>query len=295
MYAGRHTAFDTAHPLVPAVYATITIGLTMFAFQPVLIVISLAGGLLYECVYDGPRATVMSLRWQLPFILIVALVNPLFSASGSTELFRLGPRAVYLESLCYGCAMGGLFVASVLWFRGAAHLVPFDRVMTLLGNAAPTIALMISMSMRLIPRFVRQGKLVAAVQDVAAACAGHERSVSTGARDAVASRLRLSTVLMGWTMEDSLETADAMRARGWRADIRRTTYSRFRFTVLDALRIVVLVLAGCLCGAIAAAATGQYAFYPRMSELVLWWGYVPYAAWMLVPGVLHVREEARCQ
>ena len=63
VYAGRHTAFDTAHPLVPAVYATLTIGLTMFAFQPVLIVISLAGGLLYECVYDGPRAAVMSLRW----------------------------------------------------------------------------------------------------------------------------------------------------------------------------------------------------------------------------------------
>ena len=295
MYAERHTAFDTAHPLVPAVYATFTIALTMLAFQPVLIAISLTGGLLYECVCDGPRAAALSLRWQLPFMVIVALANPLFSASGSTELFRLGPRAVYLESLCYGCAMGGLFAASVLWFRGMAHLVPFDRVMTLLGNAAPTIALMVSMSMRLIPRFVRQGKLIAAVQDVAAACAGHGRSVSTGARDAVASRLRLSTVLMGWTMEDSLETADAMRARGWRADIRRTTYSRFRFTTLDALRIVALVLAGCLCVAIAAAATSQYAFYPRISELVLWWGYVPYAAWMLVPTVLHVREEARCQ
>ena len=214
MRAERHTAFDTAHPLVPAVYTVLTVSFTMFAFQPVLIMISLAGGLLYACVCDGPRAAAMSLRWQLPLMIIVALINPLFSASGSTELFRLGPRAVYLESLCYGCAMGGLFAASVLWFRAATHLVPFDRVMALAGNAAPTIALMTSMSMRLIPRFMRQGKLVAAVQDVAAACVGQGQAARSGARDAVAGRLRLSTVLMGWTMEDSLETADAMRARG---------------------------------------------------------------------------------
>lgn len=295
MRAERHTAFDTAHPLVPAVYTVLTVGFTMFAFQPVLIMISLAGGLLYACACDGLRAAAMSLRWQLPLMIIVALINPLFSASGSTEIFRLGPRVVYLESLCYGCAMGGLFAASVLWFRAATHLVPFDRVMALTGNAAPTIALMISMSMRLIPRFMRQGKLVAAVQDVAAACVGQGQAARGGARDAVAARLRLSTVLMGWTMEDSLETADAMRARGWHAGVRRTVYTRFRFTALDALRIIVLVLAGCLCAAIAAAATGQYAFYPRMSELVPWWGYAPYAAWMLVPTVLHVREEARCQ
>lgn len=86
-------------------------------------------------------------------ILIVAVLNPLFSASGSTELFRIGMRAVYLESMVYGLCMGGLFVASVLWFEAAASMLEYDKVLALLGNAAPVIALMISMCMRLIPQF----------------------------------------------------------------------------------------------------------------------------------------------
>ena len=48
--------------------------------------------------------------------------------------------------------MGGLFVASVLWFEAAASMLEYDKVLALLGNAAPVIAPTISMCMRLIPQ-----------------------------------------------------------------------------------------------------------------------------------------------
>ena len=158
-------AFSMSHPAVPALYMVLTLGLTMFSMQPVLIALSLAGGLAYGFATRGAVRTLGALRWQLPVILIIALVNPLFSASGSTELFRIGMRAVYLESLVYGLCMGGLFVASVLWFEAAASMLEYDKVLALLGNAAPVIALMISMCMRLIPQFLRRGRTVLAVQD----------------------------------------------------------------------------------------------------------------------------------
>lgn len=150
-------AFSMSHPAVPALYIVLTLGLTMFSMQPVLIALSLAGGLAYGFAMRGAARTLGALRWQLPVILIIALVNPLFSASGSTELFRIGMRAVYLESMVYGLCMGGLFVASVLWFEAAASMLEYDKVLALLGNAAPVIALMISMCMRLIPQFLRRG------------------------------------------------------------------------------------------------------------------------------------------
>lgn len=281
----RHTAFDTAHPAVAAVYAVATLALTMVSLQPVLIALSFAGGFAYSCCVRGFGASLASLRWQLPFILLVAVLNPLFSASGSTELFRLGGRAVYLESLCYGCAMGGLFVSSALWFQGAAHMLPFDRVMALLGNAAPVLALMVSQGMRLVPRLVRQGGLIGAAQE---ASLPRRRRVGE-LRD----RLRLSTVLMGWSLEDSLETADAMRARGWGAAPRRITYTRYRFTADDAAAVLALAAGAALSAAVSFAATSQFEFYPTMSSLVAWWGYAPYALWMLVPALLHVREERR--
>ena len=284
MAGTRHTAFDMMHPAVPALYLAITLALSMAAMQPVLIALSLAGAFVYGCCARGIGACARALRWQLPIILVIAVFNPLFSASGSTELFRLGGRAIYLESLCYGCAMGGLFMASILWFQAASELLSFDKVMALFGNVAPTIALMISMTMHLVPRFLRQGRQIEAVQGIV------RNRVSD---QPVRGRLRLSSVLMGWGMEDSLETADAMRARGWGSTPRRTTYTRFRFTGRDAAACAILALAGALCAVLAWAATSQFSFYPTMSRLIAWWGYVPYAVWMLVPTVLHAREERR--
>lgn len=284
--ADKHTAFDTAHPAVPAVYLAFTLAFTMFSFQPVLIALSLAGALAYGCCARGVRETLAGLRWQLPVVAVIALLNPIFSASGSTELFRLGVRAVYLESLCYGAAMGALFIASASWLRAAASLLSFDRVMALFGNAAPVIALMVSMTMRLIPRFLRRGDAVLAAQR-AVAVPGRTRG------ELVRERLRLSSVLMGWGMEDSLETADAMRARGWGGAPRRTTFSRYRFTRADAWALAGLLAGGAAVGLLAWAATSQYSFFPVMSRLVPWWGYVPYAAWMLLPAALHLCERRR--
>lgn len=282
----QHTAFDAMHPVVPAVFVTLTLGLTMAAVQPVLVGISLACALAFAACVRGLDATARSLRWQLPMVLVIALLNPLFSASGSTELFRWGLRAVYLESICYGLCMGGLFMASALWLQGAAVLLPFEKVTALLGSAVPVVSLMISQCMRLIPRFVRQGRSIIDAQ--AATTLSRARS-----GDGVRARLRASTVLMAWSMEDALETADAMRARGWGAARRRSTYARYRFTSADALTLAGIGLAGAVVVAVAYAAASQFSFYPVMPRLVAWWGYAPYAAWMAAPAILHGFEAAR--
>lgn len=279
-------AYQTSHPAVPAAFCVATLALTMSAMQPVLIALSLAGGLAYGCASRGAAATLRALRWQLPVILIIAVFNPLFSASGSTELFRLGERAVYLESLVYGACMGGLFVASVLWFEAAASMVGYDKVLALLGNAAPVVALMISMCMRLIPQFVRRGHAIFAVQDAIDV-------PGRAATEPVRARLRASSVLMGWSMEDSLERADAMRARGWDASRRRTTYARYRFRASDAAALAAIALGGALCALVAYTATTQFSFYPTLSVPVAWWGYAVYAVWMLAPCALQVLDEKR--
>ena len=195
-------------------------------------------------------------------------------------------RAVYLESMVYGLCMGGLFVASVLWFEAAASMLEYDKVLALLGNAAPVIALMISMCMRLIPQFLRRGRTVLAVQDAIDV-------PGRASTDPVRSRLRASSVLMGWGMEDSLERADAMRSRGWGAASRRTTYARYRLGRSDVAALVGLALFGAAAVAVAWTATTQYSFYPQLLVPAPWLGYVVYAAWMVLPCVLHTIDEKR--
>ncbi|MEG0071122.1 MAG: energy-coupling factor transporter transmembrane component T [Raoultibacter sp.] len=283
----KPTVFDTYHPLVALLFFFTTLVFCMVAMQPIYIAISCLGAFSYGVFLRGWRLAVRSLLWQLPIVLIIALVNPLFSASGSTELFHIGLRAVYSESLVYGLCMGAMLVAVMLWFSNASQVLSSDKVMAVLGNAAPTITLMISMIDRLVPQFVRRGREVAAVQT---ACL--PAGAQTGC-EKMTDRLRLTSVMMGWSMEDSLETADAMRSRGWGIAKDRTTYRRYRFRFLDGATLVFLGALAALNAVLVWVACSQFQFYPTLSVLKPWWGYAPYVVLVFVPLLLQVGERIR--
>ena len=283
----KPTAFDRYHPAVAFSYFACVLAFGMAAMQPVYLALSLAAALSYSIVLRGVRATLRTALWQMPLILVMAVANPLFSAMGSTELFRIGLRAFYLESMVFGACMGAMLACVLLWFSNASRVLSSDKVMALFGNAAPTIGLMLSMAMRLVPQFMRRG---AAVGNVQRACTS---AGAAGLREGARSRLRLTSVLMGWGMEDSLDTADAMRARGWGACARRTTYRRCRFRARDGAALGVLAALAALNAVLAYAACTQFRFYPALSVLAVWWGYVPFAVLAFAPLALEARERAR--
>ncbi len=180
----KPTAFDRYHPAVAFGYFACMLAFSMAAMQPVYLALSLAAALAYSVVLRGVRATLRTALWQMPLILVMALANPLFSAMGSTELFRIGLRAFYLESLVFGACMGAMLSCVLLWFSNASRALSSDKVMALFGDAAPTIGLMLSMAMRLVPQFMRRG---AAVGDVQRACTlGGRRGAARGCALAVA-------------------------------------------------------------------------------------------------------------
>lgn len=262
----------------------------MAAMQPVYLVLTLVAAFSYSVYLRGWRAAARSALWQVPLMLIVSVANPLFSAAGSTELFKIGPRAVYAESFFFGACMGVMLVAMMLWLSNASRVMPFDKVVSLLGNAAPSVGLMISMAMRLVPEFVRRGGEIDAVQR---ACTAGSTEGRTGAKAQFAQRTRLSTVLMGWAMEDSIITSDAMRARGWGSTAKRSTYERYRFRSRDAVALAVLALFIVINAMLAIIACGQFHFYPTTSTLVFWWGYIPFALFALLPLIAEAIESVR--
>ena len=96
--------------------------------------------------------------------------------------------------------------------------------------------------------------------------------------------IRMASVLMGWSMEDAVETADSMRSRGYGSSVRRSSYRLLSFTHRDRATLVVLTLL-IVCNAfLVTVALSQFSFYPQMSALRLfWWGYLPYIALLLFP------------
>jgi energy-coupling factor transport system permease protein len=281
------SALDLYHPAVPLVYFSIVIVLSMAAFQPVFCVLSLVGALIYGCYLRGWRSVLQSLSWSLPLVLIVALLNPFFSAFGSTRLFVLLGRTIYFESLAYGFCMGLMLTAMMQWFLNAAVVLTFEKVMAISGNVLPTVGLMLSMIMRLVPMLAHRGREVEAVQQACTAIA--PRSV----RESTSLRIRETSVLMGWSLEGSLQTADAMRARGWAGAHIRSVYQRYRFGNADLALVVSFTLLGLVCAFLAWVACTQYTFYPTMTPLVVWWGYLPYALLLLAPLLVELKEVLR--
>lgn len=284
------SAFDLYHPAVACGYFFCILTFTMLAFHPVLTGLSLAAALAEGVALRGWRAVARSLAWLAPLMIIVALANPLFSAAGSTEILRLGERAVYAESLAYGACMGAMLAAVVLWFANASCVLTSGKVLLLMGNALPTVSLMVSMALRLVPQFVRRAAEIRAVQSACAPAAVASGGRFARLRERMWANLRLVSVLMGWSMEDSLETADAMRARGWGVRGRRTTYALYRFRGRDGVALGLLAVLAAASALLAWTAVSQFAFYPRMSTLLIWWGYVPCAAFLFLPVFLEAKE-----
>lgn len=276
--------FATYHPTVAFVFLACAIVISMAALQPVFVALSFLGALACSVVCRGARATAGSFVWIVPLWLVVAIANPLFSASGSTEILRIGVRAVYAESLVYGACSGGMLASVFLWFSSYAACMNSANTMALFGNVLPIVSLMVSQVMRLMPQFVARGRGIAAAQDAVSAAAPQAK------RQQTAGRLRIVSVLMGWGMEDGIERSDAMRARGYDCGARRTTYKRYRFGRADASVLAAIVVLAAVAGACAAAVCLRFSFYPTLSGWGAWWAYLPYALLMAVPSALRFKE-----
>ena len=272
--------FATYHPTVAFVFLACAIVISMAALQPVFVALSFLGALACSVVCRGARATAGSFVWIVPLWLVVAIANPLFSASGSTEILRIGVRAVYVESLVYGACSGGMLASVFLWFSSYAACMNSANTMALFGN----VSLVVSQVMRLVPQFVARGRGIAAAQDAVSAAAPQTK------RQQTAGRLRIVSVLMGWGMEDGIERSDAMRARGYDCGARRTTYKRYRFGRADASVLAAIVVLAAVAGACAAAVCLRFSFYPTLSGWGAWWAYLPYALLMAVPSALRFKE-----
>ena len=255
----RQTAFELYHPIIQMAFFVSAIAFVMFAFKQIYLVLGVLCGIDHELLLVGEEAKM---------------------------------RSVYAESLAYGACLGLMIVGVICWFTCAARVISVDKVMGVLGNAVPVVALMVSMVLRLVPAFLRRGKEIDGVQR---ACTAN--SSSANALRVVQSKARVSTVLVGWALEDSFELADSMRSRGWGCG-RRSTYQRARFRTRDVGALVVLGLAVMVNTWLAWVACADFSFYPTMTRLAVWWnGYIPYVMFLLAPivleGVERFAEERR--
>ena len=249
--------FASCHPAAAFLFFAAVIGTTMFCLHPVLTPLSLLLALGTAAVLCPRRTASQCVALALALPPLSAALNALFSHAGVTILLYLpSGNPLTRESLVYGAFAGGMLAAALVWFAVFRAVMTSDKLLWLFSRLAPALALLLSMTLRFVPRFRIQFAETAAAQRAVGRGGGEDsrlRRVQNGAAVFAAMTTR--------SLEGSIDTADAMRARGYGLP-HRTAFSIFRLRAADTVLLcAVLLLSASLIGFSSFGALGA-SFYP---------------------------------
>ena len=284
--------FAKYHPLVNFLYFALVIGFSMSLIHPLAQGISFVCALAYAVQTQGRKAAFFSLKWCLPMFLLTAFINPAFSHEGMTILtyFPSG-NPLTLESLLYGLSAGIMLATALLWFLNFSRVITSDKFIYLFGRIIPAMSLVISMTLRFVPKFKAQ---MAGVVDAQKSIG---RDISQGS---LWQRMKIAvtvlSIMITWSLENAIETADSMKSRGYGLK-GRSAFSIYRFEDRDQMAMIFLGF----CGLYLLSGTMIFAFgfryfpsirYIGLNVVTLSFQFV-YLSLCIMPLVLNWAEERK--
>jgi energy-coupling factor transport system permease protein len=237
----RTDEFTSYHPVVNLLFFVIVIAVTMFNFQPVILFISLTSALAYSLYLNGKRALRFTLVAMVPLLILTAALNPMFNHGGVTIITYLWDgNPLTLESIVFGIVAATMLISVITWFSSFNVVITSDKLVYLFGRVIPALSLVLSMALRFVPRFTAQARVIANAQK----CVGRDigsGSIVKRARHGI----RIISILVTWALENGIDTADSMKARGYGLP-GRTTFSLYKWERRDFLALAFLLITGAL-------------------------------------------------
>lgn len=247
--------FSRCHPIINFLFFGLVIAYLMFIMHPVMLIISFLSALSYAIYLDSRKTVIFCLKFLLPTMLTAMIVNPAFSHEGITILCYLpSGNPLTLESILYGISASVMLGTSLLWFRCYTIIMTSDKFVYIFGKIIPALSLVLSMTLRFIPKFKAQFEVVRDAQY----CIG--KDISDGS---IFSRLqnavRIFSIMITWSLENAIETADSMKSRGYGLK-GRTAFSIYRFDSRDKNILCCLLFCGIylICGILAGGLKWRY-------------------------------------
>ena len=281
--------FAGFHPAINLLYFIAVIGFAMFFTHPVCLAISLLCAFTYSVYLNGKKAIRFNLIYMLPMLIFAALLNPAFNHQGSTILAYLpGGNPLTLESILYGISAAVMLVTVISWFSCFNVIMTSDKFVFLFGKAIPALSLILSMSLRFVPRFKAQIKIISNAQK----CIG--RDVSSGSLlQKMKHGIKILSIMVTWALENAIETADSMKGRGYGLP-GRSSFSIFHFDKRDGYAMLYILI--CSAAVLAGSALGIYRFRYFPTVKGEWTGaallvFVAYFALGAFPIIVNIKED----
>lgn len=283
--------FKRCHPLVNAGYFLAVIGFSVFYMHPVYLGISLVSSL--SCaLMTGRGKTLKSLGYLFFCAVFAAVLSPLFSHAGVTVLCYLpSGNPLTLESILYGAASGVMFFSVMCWFFCFHRVMTGDKWMYLFGKVMPAFSLMLSMTLRFVPKYRRELTAISHAQKGI----GADRA-DKGVLQKAGHGMHMLSILVTRCFEDSVDTADSMKSRGYGLP-GRTAFSNFVFTKRDRMilgLLLILSLFVLICGVTRGA---YFRYFPSIKGAAVsaksLCGMIAYLMLSLTPAMIEGREAVR--
>lgn len=258
MYVRPYTLFSTVHPFLLLVYALGAPVLAMCGRNPVFQAAAFFCAVCVNGFYLGGKSVREGIRGILPIFFIVSILNVILNPMGVTTLFVIGTRRITLESLCYGVSNGLMLATVILWFRCFTAILPNQKFLYLFGKRFQKTGLLLSMIVKLFPETRYKIHCIRFADDTA----GYEENMSR--KEKLRKSMRQISVLLEWSMEDGIETADSMKARGY-GDHPRSSYERYPVTAYDRIIGGVLAVTFILAVLAVIVQNREFVYYPTLA------------------------------
>ena len=283
-------AFGNYHPFVNFIYFGLVISFSLILTHPIAQGISLVCAMAYCISVDGKKSVVFLLRFCLPMVMLTAFVNPAFNHEGTTTLLYFASgNPLTLESILYGFAMGAMLVTLLLWFSSFSRVMTSDKFIYLFGKVIPVLSLVLSMSLRFVPKFKAQ------MRNVTDAQRSIGRDVSSGSLwSRTKTAIVIVSIVITWALENAIETADSMKSRGYGLK-GRTAFSIYRFDERDAYTLIWFGFCGLFITAGTMLSAFGFRYFPNVRYAALDRTTIPfycvYLGLCITPIVLNFKEE----
>lgn len=227
----RESSFGKFHPWVILAYLTMVLMITMCSRHPVMILFSFVSSFCYSVYLIGWKVWKRTAICGLSIAVFAVFLMPLFYHNGVTPLFYVNGLAVTKECVVYGSMMTVMLLSALQWFFVWDRLLREDQILYLIGRVMPGLALLLTMSLRFVPLLVWRMREI--------------RDSRTGlgdrrGRHSFGDAMRDLSVLLSWSLEDSMETSIAMESRGYGLK-RRSSFHLFHWRSRDGIALPAML------------------------------------------------------
>ena len=229
--------FSSIHPLPSFLYYIGAIILTMTFYHPIFLFAGLLILTSINLIQDKGKKLKSYSKFYLFMAIIIVIMNPIISSRGETVLFYIFDKVITLESFLYGiCTMLSLISIMIL-FLSYNMIITDDKFMYLFSGILPKTSFLVMMTMRFVPLFKRRAEEIAIVQKLKGG-ETHKNSF----KDKLKEGMQTLNILVTWSLEEAIQTARSMRARGYGATQDRTFYFNYRMDTLDIIVLITIIV-----------------------------------------------------